>query len=71
MWCLTCTTLWCTYASQDGSVQEGFDTVLLAIGRKPETGRLNLQAAGVEITERSHHVKVPIAALHIEDAHTE
>jgi pyruvate/2-oxoglutarate dehydrogenase complex dihydrolipoamide dehydrogenase (E3) component len=52
-------------------VQEGFDTVLLAIGRKPETGRLNLQAAGVEITERSHHVKVPIAALHIENAPTE
>ncbi|ORY83015.1 glutathione reductase, partial [Protomyces lactucae-debilis] len=45
-----------SYKSSEGEKSDTFDTVIWAIGRKPETDRLNLRNAGVETAE-SKHVK--------------
>ena len=34
---------------EDGEVKEQFDTVLVATGRRPETDKLGLDAAGVAV----------------------
>lgn len=43
-----------TVVTADGSKHEGFDSVLLAIGRKPVTNLLNLGAAGVETNAKGY-----------------
>jgi glutathione reductase (NADPH) len=35
--------------ARDGEVLSGFDTVIWAVGRRPNTDRLNLEAAGIEL----------------------
>ena len=37
-----------TLTSAEGATYTGFDTVIWAVGRRPNTHRLNLQAAGIE-----------------------
>lgn len=43
-----------TFVAEGGVTHGGFDAVLWAVGRQPNTENLGLDAAGVEMTERGH-----------------
>jgi glutathione reductase (NADPH) len=43
-----------TLGCEDGRENPGFDTLIWAIGRKPNTGGLNLEGAGIQTDERGY-----------------
>lgn len=43
-----------TLETEDGKAHESFDSILMAVGREASLAPLNLEAVGVEVTEKGH-----------------